>query len=144
MNTNPAQSYSFVRPSGGRAVAVRLCVALLGIWVVASSLFMPAPMNSLSVFTMSDAGVSNEVSQSEQSVSESKDQQSDDCCDDKVCSLSQYCSLSCASSCSALSLALVPAPLSAGSLNGESIKMAFDGRGMKPPLATPLYRPPIA
>lgn len=137
---NLPQSYGSPAPSGIRTNAVRLCVALLGLWVIASSLFL---QSSVSLFSMPAADISSVGSQVLAAGFEEHDQESSDCCPDMDCGDSEACPLPCTSGCPAPQVAVLESLLFRGLSNGANITLDVDNDGFVPPLATPLFRPPI-
>lgn len=141
MTMNPPQSYRSPEPSGIRTNAVRLCVALLGFWVVASSLLLQSPVSPFSIPTADISRVGSQVLAV--GLDEQHDQESGDCCPDVDCSDSQACSLPCTSSCPAPQVAVLESLFYRDLSSGVNITPDIDNDGFVPPLATPLFRPPI-
>ncbi|ASJ73376.1 hypothetical protein IMCC3135_16470 [Granulosicoccus antarcticus IMCC3135] len=137
---NPPQSYRSPEPSGIRTNAVRLCVALLGFWIVASSLLLQSPV---SPFSLPVADISNVDSPLLAVGAEVHDQKSSDCCPEVGCNDSEACSLSCTSSCPAPQVAVLESLFYRDLSSGANITSDVDNNGFVPPLATPLFRPPI-
>ena len=140
MTMNPPQPYRSPEPSGIRTNAVRLCVALLGFWVVASSLLLQLPV---SPFSLPAANISNVGSPVLAAGLEEHDQESSDCCPDMDCSDSKACPLPCTSSCSAPQVAVLESLFYRDLSSGSNITFDVDSDGFVPPLATALFRPPI-
>lgn len=142
MTMNPPQSYCSPEPSGIRTNAVRLCVALLGFWIVASSLFLQSPGIPFSIpaADFSNVGSQALVAGLEEQYQESA---SSDCCPDVDCSDSQACSLTCTSGCSAPLVAVLESLFSRDLSTAADISFDVDNDGFAPPLATSLFRPPI-
>lgn len=137
---NLPQSYRSPAPSGIRTNAVRLCVALLGFWVVASSLLLPSPK---SPFSLPAADISSVGSQVLAAGLEEHDQESSDCCPDMDCGDSEACPLPCTSSCPAPQVAVLESLFYRDLSSGANTTFDVDNDGFVPPLATALFRPPI-
>lgn len=145
MTTYSAQSHSAAEPLGIRKIAVRLCMTLLGVWVMASVLFLQTPVNPLGLPVTDSLGIGYIELEPEHLASavEEHDHESEACCDDIDCTESQDCSLPCASSCPAPSVAVLASLLYRIPSSGETSHPSVDNNGLVPPLASLLYRPPI-
>ena len=143
MTMNLLQSYRSPEPSGIRKNAVRLCVALLGFWVVASSLFLQLPMLPFSMPVADYSSVADVNPMVHVASLEEQDQESSGCCPDVSCSDFQDCSLPCASSCPAPLVAVLESLLSRELPSGNDIATAIDDNGFVQPTASALFRPPI-
>ncbi|ASJ73369.1 hypothetical protein IMCC3135_16435 [Granulosicoccus antarcticus IMCC3135] len=137
---NPPQSYRSPEPSGLRTNAVRLCVALLGFWIVASSLLLQSPVSQ---FSLPAAQVSSVGSDLLTVGFEKHGSESGDCCLEVDCSDSQDCSLPCVSSCPAPQVAVLESPLFRDLSSGANIASVVDNKGFVSPVVTLLFRPPI-
>ena len=141
MTMTPPQSHrSPGSPSGLRTNVVRLCVALLGTWVVASVLFMPL---STSVLATDIGGVAGVSSQVHAAGLEMQDQQSSDCCPDVGCSDSPDCSMPCTSSCFAPSVAMLDRLSYRERSSGADLVSTLADDGFVQPTVTAPFRPPI-
>ncbi len=143
MTMNQPQLYRSPEPSGIRKNVVRLCVALLGIWVVAISLFLQPPMLPFSMPEADYGSVADVSSMVHVASLEEHDQDSSGCCPDVDCSDSQDCSLPCASSCAAPLVAVLESLLYRELPSGDDRVSAIDDNGFVKPTASALFRPPI-
>ena len=140
MTMNLPQSYRSPAPSGIRTNAVRLCLALLGFWLVASSLLLQLPV---SPFSLPAADISSVGSEVLAAGLEEHDQESSDCCPDMDCSDTEACPLPCTSSCSVPQVAVLESLFYRDLSSGADITHDSDSDGFVPLLATALFRPPI-
>ena len=143
MTMNQPQLYRSLEPSGIQTNAVRLCVALLGIWVVASFLFLQLPMFPFSMPAADCSSVADVSPMVHVASLEEQDQESSGCCPDVNCSDSQDCSLPCASSCPAPLVAVLESLLYRELPSDDDIASAIDDNGFVKPTASALFRPPI-
>ncbi len=140
---NPPQSYRSPEPLGIRMNAVRLCVALLGFWVVAGTLFLQVQMLALSTPLVDYSSASDISSEIRVTSLEQRNQESSDCCPDEDCSDSQDCSSPCALSCLAPLVAVLDSRMHGVRPRGVDMSTVNNDDGFVQPTPTALFRPPI-